>query len=195
MRIISGKYKSKKLFSPEGSLVTRPTSDRVKESMFNVLQNYTVFQNLIVLDLFAGSGALGLEALSRGATQAIFIEENKQALQCLRQNISSLSSDISECLVFNQTVQNFLASHDVRFKNKIDLILADPPYSLDWYEGALDSIFESGICSKNCLFLVELPREKNIGNSKHPGNWEQLNEKTYGKTRIELWKIHQNENK
>ncbi len=188
MRIISGKYKRKILASPDGTHITRPTSDRVKENMFNILHTHISFDDSVVLDLFSGSGALGIEGLSRGARKCIFVEENKQAIDCLKKNISSLSDSSLTCTILQENVQSFLKTKNVRFKKTINLIIADPPYHLDWYTDAIDQITNSEFCSPGCLFLAELPRNKSIGPAT-TDNWTQLTQRHYGKTKIELWKF------
>src|SRR5258708_33813444 len=89
MRIISGKFKSRKLIAPKGD-TTRPTSDRARESLFNVLSNLIDFEDISVLDLFAGSGAFAFEALSRGAAKAILIEQNRKVIETIRENAEAL---------------------------------------------------------------------------------------------------------
>lgn len=123
IRIIAGIYKGRKLYAPKG-LITRPTSNRLRESLFNICAPY--IENLDVLDLFSGSGLLGLEALSRGAKHVTFVENNKLALSCIHQNIKLLNvSEQTNVLpiAFNKAYQLF----DSRSQN-FDLILADPPY-------------------------------------------------------------------
>ena len=131
MRIISGKFKSKKLVTLTGVLVTRPTSDRVKESIFNILQN--LIEGVYVLDLFSGSGALGLEAISRGATKSYLVENNKGSLECIKKNIESLPVESDKYEIYEKKVEDFLSSKLSSLQNKINIIFADPPYQSEWY--------------------------------------------------------------
>src|SRR4051812_33686826 len=89
MRIISGKYKSRKLLAPKGDM-TRPTSDRARESLFNVLNNLIEFEDSVVLDLFAGSGAFAFEALSRGAKEVLLVEKDRRASEAINANAQAL---------------------------------------------------------------------------------------------------------
>lgn len=125
MKIIAGKYKGRSLFSPKNNL-TRPTSSRVRETLFNIIQDR--IEDAVFLELFSGSGAVGFEALSRNAQKVFFVENNLQALSCIKKNI--------EFLKVNDHVQ--LLSMDVfkgisllgRQKIQFDIIYADPPYNL-----------------------------------------------------------------
>ena len=123
MRIISGKYRGRGLVVPRGGKV-RPTGDRMKESMFSSLGRSCL--NARVLDLFAGSGALGLEALSRGASEVTFVEKDRDSLAAIERNISSLDVEDS-CQVFRAEVFSWVKSlgNDICF----DLIFADPPFA------------------------------------------------------------------
>ena len=91
MRVISGKYRGKRLFAPEGKFV-RPTTDRIKETVFNILSSKNDFEGAYILDLFAGSGALGIEALSRGAKSAVFIDNSAESVKYIRANIQKLGT-------------------------------------------------------------------------------------------------------
>src|SRR5438132_36232 len=123
MRIISGIYKSRKLIAPKDD-ATRPTSDQARESLFNVLQNLIDFEGMNVLDLFAGSGAFGFEALSRGAAHATFVEESRQASEVIVENARNLEVD-TEVTLIKKDVYKWLENPPGIF----DLILADPPYN------------------------------------------------------------------
>ena len=123
MRIIAGKFKSRTIITPSGS-ATRPTTDRARESLFNVLNNLISFEDSCVLDLFAGSGALGFEALSRGAKSATFVERDRKAIAAIKANSAALevASDIE---IVAADVYTYLAKQSHR---KFDIILADAPY-------------------------------------------------------------------
>jgi len=123
MRIIAGKYKGHKLKMPS-SKFTRPTTDRVKESIFNMLMNFVDFENTKVCDMYAGSGSLGLEALSRGAAEVHFIEKNFSVYNILNQNISAIDKE-NRCKLFKMDAVKYtlITKHDL-----YDLILIDPPF-------------------------------------------------------------------
>jgi 16S rRNA (guanine966-N2)-methyltransferase len=186
MRIIAGKFKRKQLVTLAGNDITRPTSDRVKESIFNILQNEIA--DKVVLDLFSGSGALGLESLSRGAKKVIFVEENKGAIDCIRKNISNLNVANDCYSIQNIKVTNFLLNQSKHIE-KIDIIFADPPYQTDWYQTALKEIQSSGLCNNDCLVILEMPIEVII---LKQNNWSQVDIRKYGKTKIEIWKFEYN---
>ncbi|MES2616006.1 MAG: 16S rRNA (guanine(966)-N(2))-methyltransferase RsmD [Bdellovibrionota bacterium] len=185
MRIIAGKYKRKKLVTLAGSDITRPTSDRVKESVFNILQDKIA--DICVLDLYSGCGALGFEALSRGAKNIILVEENKCAIDCIKMNLNSLHLEKDNCQIFHGKVSEFLnplKNHSKNLKGKVDLIFADPPYNTAWYTNALKEIEASGICHNKCLVVLEMPLQANVLAGE---KWLQVENRKYGKTKIEIW--------
>ena len=136
MRIIAGAWRGRPLVAPKGD-ATRPTADRVREALFSMLASRLgSFEDLAVADLFAGSGALGLEALSRGAASCIFVEQDKPALDALRTNIAKLSAKA------DIRAQSVLAlGHAVA---PLDLILMDPPYDSNAGAVALDKLARLG---------------------------------------------------
>lgn len=126
MRIIAGSLRRRHLKAPKGQ-ITRPTTDRVKESLFNMLNSRIEFVESDVLDLFAGTGSLGLEAISRGATSVTFVEFNRQVMKCCRENAMQL--DVEEaCVFFQADAVSFLRSYK---GPAFDAIFADPPYELE----------------------------------------------------------------
>jgi 16S rRNA (guanine966-N2)-methyltransferase len=154
MRIIGGKYRGKKLISPS-SKETRPTSDRMRETIFNILLHNPalgskVFIDRKVLDVFAGTGALGLEALSRGAHSVIFIENNKEALAILYANIKSFN--LSPCCVLEQDGGRLQASSLTPF----DLIFLDPPYGLNLVQPTLTQLFSKGLLAEGAVIVIEM---------------------------------------
>lgn len=148
MRIISGKARGTKLFTIEG-LETRPTTDRVKESLFNLLQ-YD-FYDKAVLDLFAGSGALGLEGLSRGAASLILVDQNKACIDIIKKNIEKthfegLASVVQgECL---SAIKRLPA-------DSLDIVFMDPPYLKGFVEPTLQVLINSKVLKANGLVVVE----------------------------------------
>jgi 16S rRNA (guanine966-N2)-methyltransferase len=124
-RIIAGTSGGRRLLVPPGAL-TRPTSDRVREALFSRLVHQGWLDGSRVLDLYAGSGALGLEAASRGARSVVLVEHAAAPLRALRANIRALA--LSEVRTFGESVQRFLDEQDVETLGSFDLVLADPPY-------------------------------------------------------------------
>lgn len=138
MRIISGQWRGRKLVAPPGD-ATRPTADRTRETLFSMLvSRLGSFEGLAVADLFAGSGALGLEALSRGAASCIFAEQDAAAIRAIRQNVASLQAE-PLCDVRAASALSLGPA-----KQPLDLILADPPYGSGAGEVALDKLARLG---------------------------------------------------
>jgi 16S rRNA (guanine966-N2)-methyltransferase len=169
MRIISGLYKGRHIQTPKGTK-TRPTSGRLRESLFNICQSEIAGAHF--LDLFAGSGAVGLEALSRGAASATFVDESRESVRCMHANIAALGvENVSEVVVgdvFDMALR--LAKKGRRY----DLIYADPPYAVE-KNGVLcsqrllqlmDQLLEKGIsllCSHGVLFIEEAAKAQPTG--------------------------------
>lgn len=136
MRIISGTWRSRPLKTPEGA-ATRPTADRVRETLFSMLQSRLgSFEDLVILDLFAGSGALALEALSRGAAQAFLIEKAPDARKAIEANIRALAA--------NARLMGYDATALPRAPRPADLIFLDPPYEAGLVAAALESASRQG---------------------------------------------------
>ena len=143
MRIISGKYRGKTLKTLEG-LDTRPTTSRVKESVFNIIQ-FNI-QDSSVLDLFSGSGQMGIECLSRGALSVDFVDQNSNAVQIIKNNLDICDAKAS---VYKTDYISFTKST----KNKYDIILLDPPYGSDMINNSL-SLINSFKLLNNCGIIV-----------------------------------------
>lgn len=156
MRIIGGKWRGKLLAAPENMNI-RPTTDRVKENLFNILQHHYLdhLQNAYVLDLFAGTGALGLEALSRGARFVTFVEQDATARGLIRSNIESMGAMGSSRILRRDATD----LGNVGQLAVADLIFLDPPYGKKLGEKALQSAWDGGWISANCLIILE--EEKN----------------------------------
>ena len=142
MRIVGGKYRSRILAEFSGNDV-RPTSDRAKEALFNILAFKT--QGARVLDLFAGSGSLGIEAISRGATEVVFNDVAKASVSIVKKNLQALHIPASQAQVCNYDYTTCL---DV-VKGPFDIIFIDPPYRLDYGVIALKKVAERGLLSEN----------------------------------------------
>lgn len=163
MRVISGIARGTKLDSRE-SISTRPTLDRIKENMFNLIQDCIV--DSIVLDLFAGSGQLGIEALSRGARKCYFCDNDKEDILFLKKNIEKTHfSEKSE--VFNTDFKQLLNS----INEKCDLIFIDPPYKSEFVSQSLEKIYERQILNKDGIIVIETDETQKIQ--------ELLNSRTY----------------
>ena len=154
MRVITGKARGTVLKTPEG-LQTRPTADRVKEALFSIIQ-FDV-PGAKVLDLFGGSGQLGIEALSRGAKQAVFVDESDAACKLIRENLRRTKLE-SDARIIRSDYMAFLNScHD-----KFDLIFLDPPYAELFLENAIKRISEIDILQSGGIIVAERPLGKEI---------------------------------
>lgn len=153
MRVIAGKYKGKRLLSPEDSSV-RPTTDRIKETVFNIIcSRYGLGER--VLDLFCGSGALGIEALSRGAESAVFVDKSPQSVKLTYENLKGVRERVE---VYNTDYRVALE----KLNEPFDLILLDPPYSAKFESEALRIIAEKRLLRRDGVIFVEHSRENNL---------------------------------
>lgn len=192
MRVIAGLYKRRVLIAPQGIEITRPTSDRVKENLFNILA--AEIDESYFLDLFSGSGSIGIEALSRGAKHVTFVENNKLALSALHKNIEQLKISDAQYTVIHKSVDDFLKSKNLS-NQRFDIIFSDPPYTSTWYKNALENIDNSGLCQQECLVILEKPakhqKDRHITSvSMIPQNWTLQDTRKYGKTELEFWRRH-----
>ena len=152
MRVISGRARGVALKTPEG-MATRPTADRVKEAMFSIIQ-FDV-PTAKVLDLFGGSGQLGIEALSREAKFAVFVDEREDACKLIRENLKR--TRLSECA---RVVRSDYATFLKNSRESFDIIILDPPYAENFLENALKLITEIDILQSGGIIVTERPAEK-----------------------------------
>ena len=152
MRVITGSARGRRLRELEG-LETRPTTDRVKESMFNILQ--FDIEGSRVLDLFAGTGQLGIEALSRGAAAAVFVEQRRDAAALVRDNLR-LTGLADRARVVNGEALSYLASAGERF----DLVFLDPPYAAGLWKPVLEAVSRFDILSDHGIIICESPQDE-----------------------------------
>ncbi len=152
MKIISGKYKNRNINTIK-SLDTRPTVSRTREDIFNILNNYFIFQNKIGIDIFAGSGILGIEALSRGLQYCYFNDIGKDAYRIILKNIKLLG--INNYKLFNKDYLNFL-KYIKSINKKIDLIILDPPFKEHkYYYNVFYYIINYKILNINAIIIIE----------------------------------------
>lgn len=154
MRVITGKARGAQLKTPDG-MQTRPTSDRVKEAMFSII-NFDI-PGANVLDLFGGTGQLGIEALSRGANSAVFADFREDACKIIRENLRRTRLE-GQAKVVRADYQEFLR----RCKEKFDIILLDPPYAEVFLENALKFITEIDILQSGGIIITERPLGKEL---------------------------------
>ena len=165
MRVVAGELRGRKISAPDGT-TTRPTTDMAREAIFNALTSLDVIVDAAVLDLFAGSGALGIEALSRGAKHCTFIERDREALASLQDNIKKLGLTDRTTVIRADVL---IAATKV---SGIDLVMADPPYEFKNWQGLLANITAP-------LVVAESNREITGLNG-----WESLRSKRYGRTHV-----------
>ncbi|MBR2341513.1 MAG: 16S rRNA (guanine(966)-N(2))-methyltransferase RsmD [Clostridia bacterium] len=183
MRIIGGKYKSRVLAEFQGEAV-RPTSDRAREALFNILALKT--REARVLDLFCGSGALGLEAYSRGASEVVFNDLSKDSLAILKKNLTALKALIGkEIKVLNY---DGLSCLEV-VKGEFDIILIDPPYKYEQGAVLLDRLVKRGLLSKSGVIVYEWDKPLNAQIS----GLECYDERKYGKAYFTFFRKQQEE--
>lgn len=182
MRIISGKFKSTKLFIPVDK-ETRPLKDIAKESIFNTLLHFRKFpfklKNANILDLYSGTGSFGLECLSRDARKVTFVENNKNALKILQKNIYKLNVG-KKTSVIEYSVQNYLSNIN-GFSYKVDLIFLDPPYKQKNIFELINNINKTNILRKNGIIIIHR-NEKSKDN--YPNNFKILDTRKYGISKI-----------
>lgn len=172
MRVISGKYKGKNIdgFDIDG---TRPTMDRVKESLFAMIQDY--IKNSVCLDLFAGSGSLGIEAISNGAKVCYFVDKHKEISEILKNNLKDIDNSY---LIYSDYKEALKKLNNIKF----DIIFLDPPYKENLITPSIDAIIKNEMLSDNGIIVCEYENEKIQTNLNI---WKQ---KKYGSKHIIIFK-------
>lgn len=168
MRIVAGKFKSRIINAPMGDN-TRPSSDKTRQAIFNVIAPYVYDAN--VLDIFSGSGALAIEAISRGAKKATMIDNNLEAIKCIKSNISSLRIN-DQCVVINDDYKVI-----EKLNESFDIILLDPPYKLNVIDEIIKIIEEKELLNENGIIVFESDQEHVIN---YEVNGYVIKNKKYG---------------
>ena len=169
MRIIAGKLRGRRLNPPQ-SLPVRPTTDMARESLFNILNNYVDYEDCSVLDLFAGTGAMSFEFVSRGARDVTAIDIHTQCVEFIRQ--SALQFAVSNLRAVRADVFDLLK----RANRSFDIVFADPPYAAEGLATLPDLVFSGNLLTEDGIFILEHPREYQF--EDHPHFWQHRN---YGK--------------
>jgi len=186
MRVISGERKGMPLKAVNG-MTTRPTTDKVKESLFNILGPY--FDGGIVLDLFAGSGGLGIEALSRGMDKAIFIEKDGRAFQNLKENIAKCRYE--DCTEMYRNDATRALKILIKKEVQADLVFLDPPYKKHQYYKMVEDIVSNGVISDGGTIVCEHDTETNLPDVFL--NFHKVREEKYGGTIISFYRLEEEE--
>ena len=179
MRVVAGEARGRRLIAPEGT-DTRPTLDRVREAMFNSLVSSGFVEDALLLDLYAGAGALGSEALSRGAASCVFVDRDREARRAISTNLATTGFIERSTVVAQDALiwlRDSVAGSD-RSRSQFDLVLVDPPYSSDdsvWFE-ILESV---GVLAAGGVVVAESARPMTL-----PAGWNAQKEKRYGGTLV-----------
>lgn len=176
MRVITGSARGRKLATLEGTDVTRPTSESVKEAVFSMIQ--FEIENKVVLDLFAGSGQMGIEAISRGAKHCTFIESDRNAKAIIEQNVKTCKFE-NESTVISADAVSFLSRN-----NSFDIVFVDPPYKSGLAQKVLGKI--NAVLTENAFVICETDFSESL--PENPDSLKIVKEKKYGKTKITVYR-------
>ena len=179
MRIISGRHKGRKLKSFDLSHI-RPTTDRVKETLFNKLMFQV--EGARVLDLFSGTGNLGLEALSRGAREVVFVDDHKSSIRLLQDNLALLKVSKEEFQITQRDVFKYLAAFD---ESPFQLIFADPPFTQKWAHEVVLAVASSRVHQNGTILAIEASRHEHIEDSYPP--FKLLDRRIFGDKNLSLY--------
>jgi 16S rRNA (guanine(966)-N(2))-methyltransferase RsmD len=174
MRITGGKYKGRKVKVPPG--IIRPAMDRMRESLFAILGDLT---GLSFLDLYSGSGIVGLEAASRGAVKIVFVESDQKKREVINQNLKLTEAEV---VLFMMPAERFVRM----YKGSFDLIYADPPFSKQGEIGLLESIAKKGLLKQEGQLLLHAPREAVV--PEHIGSLSLVDRRVYGRSILYFFK-------
>jgi 16S rRNA (guanine966-N2)-methyltransferase len=177
MKIIAGKHRGRVLFSPTGDGV-RPTSSKMRESIFNILMSMGIIENAKVIDLCCGTGALGIEAISRGAEKVVFIDGSNQHLKLAWENICSLNEQ-KRAIMLRSSAEKL-----PKAREEFNIIFIDPPYYKGVADKALVSLIEQGWVAKGAIIIVELSKREDLAFSAE--DFQQIDIKKYGNSKIIL---------
>ena len=168
MRIVGGKYRHRLISFPDDMAHTRPTKDRIREAVFSALGDINGY---CVLDLYAGSGAMGIEALSRGAKHATFVDISPLAIKTIKGNLDSLKVDNKEySIIKNKDVLALESFKDN--KKQFDLVILDPPYETGEYEKIVELLSDNSLLSEHAIIVMEANRKISLDNIDYQKNKE-----------------------
>ena len=168
MRIVGGKYRHRLIVFPDDMAHTRPTKDRIREAIFSAIGDISGYR---ALDLYAGSGAMGIEALSRGVSHITFVDVSPLAIKTINDNLNSLKVDKSEFDVFKTTDISAIESFKEK-GNQFDLVFLDPPYEKGEYEKIVDLLYNNNLLSNKAILVLESNRPVKLENIDYQKNKE-----------------------
>ncbi len=190
MRIISGSFRGRVLKTVEGPGY-RPAMSRVREALFSMLESRgVVWSDCAALDLFAGSGSLAFECLSRGAKEAVLVENSAQAVKCLQQNAQNLGLTDSTCRIRHEDVLKVLGK---RSPQKFDVVFIDPPYGKNLLPPTLNALLRQRWVHEDSIITAEVESSVKFDSENAHPQLEVLTERNFGQTRVILWQISTNE--
>lgn len=182
MRIISGKARGRKILSPE-TMETRPTLDRIKEAIFNIIQGY--IPDAVAIDIFAGTGSLGLEAASRGAKECYLVDKSPVTFPILKKNIENLQFE-DTCTALNMDA--YMALKSLAAKGKVfDLIFIDPPYLKNLIPEAMQIVDDKNMLHEDGIIVTKIDATEEIFEGTE--NIELFRTKKYGNTIVNLYRL------
>jgi 16S rRNA (guanine966-N2)-methyltransferase len=179
MRIVSGEFGGRRLEVPKGNDI-RPTSDKTRGAIFNILRARIDFENLNVMDLCCGTGALGIEALSQGAAFCIFVDSAKDSIDLAKRNIAAMKAESRAKFIQKDAAKVGEKPQD---SSSFGLVFLDPPYNKNIIPGALAALHEGGWLADEALCVVESEKDWRI---ELPENFKMIDERLYGETKIIL---------
>lgn len=183
MRIVGGTARGRVIAAPKSDDVIRPTADRVRETLFNVLGQRC--DGLTVLDLFAGTGALGLEAVSRGAERAVLVDQGREALTLCRENARALGFEAKVEIVARPALEAIasLGAAGRRF----ELVFSDPPYRLEAAVPVLEALDRAGVVTDEGVAVIETGRDEAV--PERVGRFTRIDERTFGSTTVRIFRL------
>ena len=184
MRIIAGEFRGRRLKSPDNYDI-RPTSDKVKEAVFSMITPY-ISEDSVVMDVFAGTGNMGLEALSRGAGKAYFSDMSKDALRLVRENVRLCRAE-DRCVLLSGDFRGNIA----RVPEKVDFFFVDPPYADGYILPAIDAITDAGKLASDGMIICE--HDKHDVLPEEYEGYVAVKDRRYGKTGITIYKRKEDE--
>jgi len=184
MRIIAGQARGRRLATPPKKRNLRPTTDRVREALFGLLTARWDLRGVDVLDLYAGTGALGCEALSRGARSAVFVDHSHAAIRTVRENLRRIGRTGQE-IIQGRSTPTIRALNGTRF----DIVFLDPPYDENLVMPTLQALEQSEVLADGATVIAEHEADEPLPDTGHLEHLQHVTTRTYGRTCISMWDL------